>query len=231
MFNILVLATTNKGKLKEFKELLKDFPVEIQSLADFGPIPAVIEDGATFDDNAYKKAHFTAKVLGLPCIADDSGLAVEALDGAPGVYSARYAGDNASDAENTAKLLKDMEGKANRKAAFHCVISIAVPSGPALTYEGTCEGELLATPRGEDGFGYDPIFFYPELGKTFAELSMEEKNKVSHRGRAMAEMAGEFEQVLKWVKQRLSEEKPPKPDHEQFAHNDWSEEIMVREVK
>ena len=231
MFNILVLATTNKGKLKEFKELLKDFPVEIRSLADFGPIPEVVEDGATFDDNAYKKAHFTAKVLGLPCIADDSGLAVEALDGAPGVYSARYAGEKARDVENTAKLLKDMERVANRKAAFHCVISIAVPSGPALTYEGTCEGELLTAPRGEDGFGYDPIFFYPALGKTFAELSMEEKNKVSHRGRAMAEMAAEFDQVLKWVKQRLTEEKPAKPDHEQFEHNDWSEEIMVREVK
>ena len=231
MFNILVLATTNKGKLKEFQELLKDFPVEIRSLADFGPIPAVVEDGETFDDNAYKKAHFTAKVLGLPCIADDSGLAVEALNGSPGVYSARYAGENASDAENTAKLLKDMEGVANRKAAFHCVISIAVPSGPALTYEGTCEGELLTAPRGDDGFGYDPIFFYPELGKTFAELTMEEKNRVSHRGRAMAEVAAEFDQVLKWLKQRLSEEKPAKPDHEQFEHNDWSEEIMVREVK
>ncbi|HCC55260.1 MAG TPA: Non-canonical purine NTP pyrophosphatase [Desulfobulbaceae bacterium] len=229
MFNILVLATTNKGKLKEFKELLKDFPVEIRSLADFGPIPEVIEDGATFDDNAYKKALFTAKVLGLPAIADDSGLAVEALNGAPGVYSARYAGEKSSDAENTAKLLQDMEGVANRKAAFHCVISIAVPSGPALTYEGTCAGELLTAPRGEDGFGYDPIFFSPELGKTFAELSMEEKNQVSHRGRAMAEMAAEFDQVLKWMKQRLNEEKPAKPDHEQFAHNDWSEGVMVRE--
>ena len=227
MFNILVLATRNKGKLKEFKELLKDFPVEIRSLADFGPIPEVIEDGATFDDNAYKKALFTAKVLGLPAIADDSGLAVEALGGAPGVYSARYAGEKASDTENTAKLLKDMEGIANRKATFHCLISIAVPSGPALTYEGTCEGELLTAPRGDDGFGYDPVFFSPELGKTFAELSMAEKNQVSHRGRAMAEMAAEFEQVLKWVKQRLTEEKPPKPDHREFEHNDWSQDKMV----
>jgi XTP/dITP diphosphohydrolase len=231
MFNIVVLATKNKGKLREFQELLKDFPVEVRSLADFGPIPEVVEDGATFDDNAYKKAHFTAKVLGLPAIADDSGLAVEALDGAPGVYSARYAGEKASDAENTAKLLKDMAGVADRRAAFHCVISIAVPSGPALTYEGTCEGELLTAPRGEDGFGYDPVFYSPALGKTFAEASMEEKNRVSHRGRAMAEMAAEFDQVLNWLRQRLNEEKPPKPDHEQFEHNDWSEEIMVRKVK
>ncbi|MGV1100838.1 XTP/dITP diphosphatase [Thiovibrio sp. JS02] len=231
MFNILVLATKNKGKLKEFQELVKDFPVEIRSLADFGPIPEAVEDGQTFDDNAYKKAHFTAKVLGLPAIADDSGLVVEALAGAPGVYSARYAGEKASDAENIAKLLKEMQGVKNRKAAFHCVISIAVPGGPALTYEGRCEGEILEEPRGTDGFGYDPVFYYPELGKTFAELSMEEKNKVSHRGRAMAEVAAEFEMILKWLKQRLDEEKPPKPDHEQFEHNDWSEEIMVREVK
>jgi XTP/dITP diphosphohydrolase len=147
------------------------------------------------------------------------------------VYSARYAGEKASDAENTAKLLKDMEGVANRRAAFHCVISIAVPSGPALTYEGTCEGELLTAPRGEDGFGYDPVFYSPALGKTFAEASMEEKNRVSHRGRAMAEMAAEFDQVLNWLRQRLNEEKPAKPDHEQFEHNDWSEEIMVRKVK
>jgi XTP/dITP diphosphohydrolase len=106
-----------------------------------------------------------------------------------------------------------------------------VPSGPALTYEGTCEGELLTAPRGEDGFGYDPVFYSPALGKTFAEASMEEKNRVSHRGRAMAEMAAEFDQVLNWLRQRLNEEKPPKPDHEQFEHNDWSEEIMVRKVK
>jgi XTP/dITP diphosphohydrolase len=129
MFNIVVLATKNKGKLREFQELLKDFPVEVRSLADFGPIPEVVEDGATFDDNAYKKAHFTAKVLGLPAIADDSGLAVEALDGAPGVYSARYAGEKASDAENTAKLLKDMEGVANRRAAF--TVSSPSPCLPA----------------------------------------------------------------------------------------------------
>lgn len=222
MTTILILATTNKNKVKEFQEMLKDFPIEIRSLADFGPLPEAIEDGATFDENAYKKAIHTARILGFPAIADDSGLAVEALNGAPGVYSARYAGDNATDAKNVDKLLLEMQGIRNRKAAFHCVLSIAVPSGPALTYEGSCEGILLEKRRGESGFGYDPIFYFEELGKTFAECTMEEKNKVSHRGKALADLKAEFPQVLKWLTQRLLEEKPPKPDHTEFEHNDWS---------
>jgi len=227
MQQIIVLATRNKGKVEELREMLKDFPIDLRSLNDFGPIPEVEEDGATFDDNAYKKALFTAKVLGLPAMADDSGLVVEALDGAPGVYSARYAGEKASDADNVKKLLAELAGKDNRRAAFECVISLAVPSGPALTYEGRCEGEILDAPRGVSGFGYDPIFFSPQLGKTFAEAGMAEKNKISHRGRAMAQVAAEFEQILKWLNQRLTEAKPPKPDHTQFEHNDWSEEKMV----
>ena len=222
MVTLLILATTNTNKVKEFQEILKDFPIEIRSLADFGPLPEAIEDGETFDDNAYKKAIHTAKILGFPAIADDSGLVVEALDGAPGVYSARYAGENATDKENVDKLLKDMQGIKNRRAAFHCVLSIAVPSGPALTYEGRCEGTLLEERRGETGFGYDPIFYFEDLGKTFAECTMEEKNKVSHRGKALAEFKAEFPQVLKWLTQRLLEEKPPKPDHSEFEHNDWS---------
>ncbi|MBU2453351.1 MAG: Non-canonical purine NTP pyrophosphatase, partial [Proteobacteria bacterium] len=134
MKQILVLATTNKGKTKEIRELLNGFPVDIRNLADFGPIPEVIEDGDTFDDNAYKKAAFTAKILGYPAMADDSGLCVQALDGAPGVYSARYAGKNASDADNVKKMLEDLKDNENRNAAFKCVISIAVPTGAALTY-------------------------------------------------------------------------------------------------
>lgn len=224
---MMVLATRNQGKLKEFQEILRDFPVEIRSLQDFGPIPEVVEDGLTFDDNAYKKAAFTAKVLGLPAIADDSGLVVEALDGAPGVYSARYAGENATDQDNIDRLLKELEGKPNRKAAFECVISIAVPSGPALTYEGRCEGEIINEPRGTGGFGYDPVFYYPGFGKTFAEAGMAEKNQVSHRGKALAELVAEFDKVLVWLHQRLGEAKPAKPDHSQFAHNDWSRPKMV----
>jgi XTP/dITP diphosphohydrolase len=222
MVTLLILATTNTNKVKEFQEILKDFPIEIRSLADFDPLPEAIEDGETFDDNAYKKAIHTAKILGFPAIADDSGLVVEALNGAPGVYSARYAGENATDKENVDKLLKDMQGIKNRRAAFHCVLSIAVPSGPALTYEGRCEGTLLEERRGETGFGYDPIFYFEDLGKTFAECTMEEKNKVSHRGKALAEFKAEFPQVLKWLTLRLLEEKPPKPDHREFEHNDWS---------
>jgi len=223
---IIVLATRNAGKVKEFQMMLEGYPVEIRGLGDFGPIPEAVEDGATFDDNAYKKALHTAKVLGLPAIADDSGLVVEALDGAPGVYSARYAGEKATDSDNISKLLKAMEGKRNRKAAFECVISIAVPAGPALTYEGRCEGEITETPRGDGGFGYDPVFFYPPLGKTFAEISLQEKNRVSHRGRALAEVRSEFDKILKWLGSRLFEAKPPKPDHTQFENNDWSSETF-----
>ncbi|MBU0959921.1 MAG: XTP/dITP diphosphatase [Proteobacteria bacterium] len=222
MVTILVLATTNKNKIKEFQELVKDFPIEIRSVGDFGPIPECIEDGETFDDNAYKKALHTAKILGLPSIADDSGLEVEALNGAPGVYSARYAGESATDEENCKKLLQEMAGKENRKAAFKCVLSIAVPSGPALTYEGSCEGVILEEKRGESGFGYDPLFFYEPFNKTFAECNMKEKNEVSHRGKALAQMGAEFDKVLKWLNQRLAEEKPPKPDHSEFEGNDWS---------
>ena len=224
---VLVLATRNQGKIREFQEILQDCPVELLSLADFGPIPEPTEDGEDFDDNAYKKALFIAKVLGFPAIADDSGLVVEALGGAPGVRSARYAGDNASNADNLKKLLKKMEGVTNRKAAFECVISIAVPSGPALTYEGRCEGEITTDLKGESGFGYDPVFFYPPLKKTFAELPLIEKNKVSHRGKALAQMAAEIDKVLVWLNHRLKEVKPPKPDHREFEHNDWSEERMI----
>ena len=170
MFNLLVLATTNQNKVREFKAFVSEFPVEVKSLGDFGPLPEVIEDGSTFDENAYKKALHYAKVLGVPAIADDSGLVVEALSGAPGVRSARYAGDGASDQDNCRKLLADMEGETNRKASFVCVLSIAMPSGPALTYEASCEGTILDAPRGSNGFGYDPLFYYEPYGKTFAEI-------------------------------------------------------------
>ena len=227
MYNIIVLATNNANKVKEFKELLKDTPVEIKYLKDYGPLPEAIEDGETFDDNAYKKAFHYARVLGLPCLADDSGLAVDALDGRPGVHSARYAGEKATDQENCDKLLTEMEGKKDRKAHFVCVLSLATPGGPALTWEGRCDGEITTERRGESGFGYDPVFFSPELGKTFAEASMEEKSGVSHRGRALAEFVSEIDKVLIWMRQRMEEIKPPKPDHSEFEHNDWSQERMV----
>ncbi|SLM27649.1 Non-canonical purine NTP pyrophosphatase [Desulfamplus magnetovallimortis] len=197
--NILVLATRNKGKTREMRDMLKGFPVEIKNLDDFGPIPEIEEDGDTFDDNAYKKASFAARVLGYPAMADDSGLVVDALDGKPGVHSARFAGENATDQMNVAKLIEDMQDIENRRAAFECVISIAVPTGAALTYEGRCEGELLESPRGENGFGYDPLFYYPDFGKTFAEVSMEEKSLVSHRGKALQQVVEEFDKILEWL--------------------------------
>ena len=202
----LVLATRNEGNLAEFKHLVADFDIVIRSLKDFGPIPPVIEDGETFEDNAVKKASFTARVLGFPALADDSGLMVEVLDGMPGVLSARYAGEEATDEENNLKLLRTMEGKTNRKASFMCLIAIAVPSGPALIYEAKCEGVIARELKGGKGFGYDPLFYYPPLEKTFAELTTEEKNLVSHRGKAMAELKSEFNKVLIWLKQRIAEE-------------------------
>jgi len=200
---ILVIATRNKGKTLEIKELLKGFPVEIKNLDDFGPIPHLEEDGDTFDENAYKKASFAARILGLPALADDSGLIVEALDGAPGIHSARYAGEDATDEQKYLKLLEDMKGKSNRKAAFECVISVAVPAGPALTYEARCDGLIATEPAGSNGFGYDPVFFYAPLNKTFAQITREEKNRISHRGKALAELKSEFDKVLIWIRQHM----------------------------
>ena len=199
MKQIIVLATTNQGKTREMNALLKGFPVEIKNLTDFGPIPEVIEDGDTFDDNAYKKSSFTARVLGYPAMADDSGLCVESLEGVPGVYSARYAGQNATDSENVQKMLAALKDKDNRKAAFKCVISIAVPTGAALTYEGECQGVITREPFGDNGFGYDPLFFYPALNKTFAQLTVQEKGSVSHRGKALKEMASEMDKIVDWI--------------------------------
>jgi XTP/dITP diphosphohydrolase len=204
---IIVLATRNRGKTAEIRDFLKGFPVDIQDLNDFGPIPEVVEDGATFDDNAYKKASFISKVIGFPALADDSGLEVSALGGAPGVHSARYAGENASDEANNAKLLEALSGIEDRSARFQCVLSLAVPTGAALTYEASCEGLILDQPRGNNGFGYDPLFYYPEMGKTFGEMTLEEKSRVSHRGKALMEFKQELDKVLKWLKIRYEEEK------------------------
>ena len=202
----LILATRNQGKIDEFQELFAGSGVEIKSIKDFGPIPPVVEDGETFEENAYKKAFHTARTLGFPALADDSGLSVEALGGAPGVKSARYAGKEATKEDNNRKLLEVMRDIPNRKAAFECVLAIAVPRGPALIYEARCEGEITAELQGEEGFGYDPLFYYPPLKKTFAQMSRAEKNRVSHRGKAIAELRGEIDKVLVWLEQRLAEE-------------------------
>lgn len=204
----IVLATRNPGKMVEIRDLLADFPVDVRDLNDFGPIPAIEEDGSTFDDNAYKKASLTARYLGLPALADDSGLCVDALGGDPGVHSARYAGDDANDTQRCMKLLNALEGNPNRKAYFECVLSLAVPDGPALTYEARCKGLIHPKPVGDQGFGYDPIFFYPPLKKTFAQLSRLEKSRVSHRGKALQEMRDEFDKVLIWLRQQMPPNQP-----------------------
>ena len=200
---IIVVATRNKGKTAEIRDLLNDFPITIKDLNDFGPIPEAPEDGDSFDDNAYQKSSLTARVLGLPALADDSGLCVDALGGAPGIHSARYAGQNATDAENCAKLMAAMKGVQNRRAAFECVLSLAVPTGAALTYEARCEGIIAEKPMGENGFGYDPVFYYPPLEKTFAQLTMAEKSRVSHRGKALREFKSEIDKVLVWIEQQM----------------------------
>ena len=206
---IIVLATKNQGKAKEIKALLAGEPVKIMDLTEFGPMPEAREDSDTFEDNAYFKALHYARVLGFPALADDSGLSVEALGGRPGVHSARWAGENATDKDRVDKLLAEMKTMDNRKAEFVCALVLAIPSGPGLTWVGTVEGEIAREPQGENGFGYDPVFYYAPLGKTFAQISRDEKNKISHRGKALTEFIAEFDKVLVWLKQRQQEVEAP----------------------
>ena len=220
-------ATGNAGKLRELRRILEAQGHEVVSQKQLGITIEPEETGTTFAENALIKAETICRASGLPTIADDSGLCVDALDGRPGVYSARYAGEHATDADNCAKLLEEMKGQKNRSAHFTCVLSLAVPSGPALTWEASCAGELLEEKKGESGFGYDPLFFYPDFGKTFAEVPLAQKSSVSHRGKALREFASDFDKVAQWVRQRMEEIKPAKPDHKEFEHNDWSQERMV----
>ena len=194
MIKELVIATRNLGKLEEFKVLMKDLPIEIKCLADFDAIEEPAETGRTFAANARMKAQYYAKKTGVPCIADDSGLEVQALDGAPGVRSARYAGEKATDAENNEKLLHIMKFQVNRTCRFRCALAVALPNGKVLhEVDGICEGMLLHAPLGEGGFGYDPLFWSTELHKGMAEASMQEKNKISHRGKAIRKLIALWE--------------------------------------
>ena len=190
MIKELVVATQNLGKLEEFKVLMKDLPIEIKCLADYDAVEAPEENGRTFASNARFKATYYAKKLGVPCIADDSGLEVQALDGAPGVRSARYAGEKATDEENNEKLLHIMKFHVNRTCRFRCALAVALPNGKVLhEVDGICEGMLLHAPLGDGGFGYDPLFWSTELHKGMAEATMQEKNKISHRGKAIRKLA------------------------------------------
>jgi len=186
----IVIATLNQNKLKEFKALLKDFPVVLLSLKNFPKLPAIVEDGSTFYENALKKAASVACYTGKLTIADDSGIEVEALEGRPGVYSSRFAGENASDEENNAKLLRELNGVPfdKRGACFKCVLVIAEPEGGTSFVEGECRGVIVDGLRGHYGFGYDPLFLVPEYDKTFSEIRPEEKNKISHRARALQKL-------------------------------------------
>ncbi len=186
----LVLATGNLNKQKEIMAVLSDLPITVRNQSEFGPVPEIIEDGETCEANAVKKATIIAKHTGRLTLADDTGLEVEALEGAPGVYAARYAGENATYNDNCQKLLKELQGVPldNRNARFVTVIAIAGPSGPVEVVEGELEGKISETPSGTGGFGYDPVFIVPELGKTLAQITLEEKNQISHRGRALAKI-------------------------------------------
>ena len=184
MIKELVLATGNQGKAEEFSKLLEGVIEKVISLRELDNPPEVKEDGLTFRDNALKKARTIAQYSGMLTLADDSGLEVDALDGRPGVYSARFSGENATDKSNIEKLLFELGNNPNRKARFVCVLALVNPNGKEFAVEGYCEGEILDKPRGEGGFGYDPVFYLPDRHKTMAEIDSETKNKISHRAKA-----------------------------------------------
>jgi len=197
----LLIATNNKGKIKELQDLLSDTGIELVTPAHINLDLDVVEDGQTYAENATKKAIAFAEASGLISLADDSGLEVDALDGAPGLYSARYGSTNGqklSDAERRAFLIRNLQDKPRPwRGRFHATIAVAVPNGETHLAEGFCEGEIIPDERGTGGFGYDPIFLLSELGKTMAELSMEEKNRLSHRARAVMNSKHTLSQLFK----------------------------------
>jgi XTP/dITP diphosphohydrolase len=184
--NKLVIASNNQGKIKEIQKLLDPLGYQVFSQSAFN-VPEVEEPHATFIENALVKARHASAITKLPALSDDSGICVEALNGAPGVYSARFAGDPKSDERNNQKLLADLKNIANRKAYYYCVIVLVrYPDDPQpIIADGIWRGEILESPRGSGGFGYDPLFLDPQFNKTGAELTMEEKNRISHRGQAL----------------------------------------------
>lgn len=194
----IVIATKNKGKVNDFKAIFQPLGYEVVSMFDVAPNMEIEETGCTFEENAVLKAEALAKSLNMMVIADDSGLEIDALGGEPGVYSARYAGDH-DDEANIEKVLKKMEHVPNdkRTARFVCVLAIASPNFKTYTVKGTCEGLITKEKRGTNGFGYDPIFYVPNLGRTMAELSAEEKGTISHRGNAIRQLKDKLPQLLK----------------------------------
>lgn len=215
----MVVATNNIGKLAEFRELLGDLPVDLLGLADVVPeMPPVVEDGATFEENAMKKARAVADTALMLTLADDSGLEVDALQGAPGVRSARYAGERATDAENNAALLRALEEipEEGRTARFRCVLCLVDPWEPGgvsvTTVEGTCEGSIARSARGAGGFGYDPLFVVKGGLRTLAEFTDQEKNAISHRGAAARALRPRLQAILEErarTAERISYSGPP----------------------
>jgi XTP/dITP diphosphohydrolase len=186
----LVVATRNNGKVREIRKALKGFGFRLYALSDFPDVPEIEEDGESFTENALKKARFYSSYFGKLVLADDSGLEVKALKGLPGIYSARYAGERASNQENNQKLLKEIGGIpfSRRGAQFQCVIAIVSPDGKEAIAEGSCKGRIGSKEVGKRGFGYDPLFILPRYGKTMAQLTLEEKNRISHRGKALKKL-------------------------------------------
>lgn len=184
----IIAATKNKGKIREISEILGKLGIEVVSLSDAGIDVEIIETGTTFIENARIKAEAVSLLCDDAVLADDSGLCVDALDGAPGVFSARYSGEGATDASNTAKLLDNLSGTVNRDAHFETAVVLILPDGTELSAHGYVAGRITANPVGNGGFGYDPVFYCNELGKTFGEATEEEKNRVSHRSRALSEL-------------------------------------------
>ena len=190
----IVIATSNRGKIQEMVNAFKDMPVELISLADLlEKYPAPVEDGTTFEANSLIKAKYYQQQTGMACLADDSGLEVEALGWAPGVYSARFAGESVSDADNNAKLKQELQGlgRESSPATYQCALTFIDTEGRTLTANGFCRGEIRLQARGENGFGYDPYFYVGDV--TMAEMSLEEKQAISHRGEALREMAGHLQ--------------------------------------
>ncbi len=192
-----VLASKNPNKLKEMREILGELGIEVISEAEAGVDVDVEETGSTFEENSVLKARAVSKASGLPAIADDSGLCVEALGGGPGVYSARYGGPGLTDEGRWRLVLECMRGELDRSAKFVCCVCCIFPDGDGIGERGECPGMIVHAPRGEGGFGYDPIFFVPELKKTFAQLTAEEKNAVSHRGKALRKFKESLADYLK----------------------------------
>ncbi len=194
----IILATGNRGKIREFRQILEPLPCIVRPMSELG-IPEPEETGLTFEENALLKARAASRHANLPAIADDSGLLVDCLQGAPGVYSARYAGNDATDQQNVQKLLHELNGveKPLRNARFHCVIAVVrhFEDDQPLMFSGSWEGEIATLPSGENGFGYDPVFYVPEYRCTAAQIEPELKNKVSHRARALEQFKAELRQI------------------------------------